>query len=413
MNYRPRLIEARVRAVAAHFPVVLVVGARQVGKTTLVRRLFGDDARSFVFDPVHDPYGAREDPELFLSQHAPRIILDEVQYAPDLLPVIKRRVDEDRSPGQYILTGSQNLALLRQVSESLAGRVGVVELEPMSLAERHGEAQAGGWLTDWLNGESDRLLGRSRVQRGDDESIARMLWRGGFPGLLDWPDELVPEFFDSYLRTYVERDVRVLGDLQAQTEFTRFLGLCGALSGQEVNRAKLGRDVNVTPQTATRWLGLLQATFLWQQLPAFAGNAVKRLSQTPKGYLGDSGLAAHLQRLPGPDSLEVSPLLGLLFETHVVGEIRKLVASMAPRPALYHWRSHGGAEVDLLLDWAGTLYPIEIKRSSQVSRRDERGFRALRETYPSLRFGPNLVIAAVDRPRWLSEETMLVPFDIA
>ena len=123
MNYRPRLIEARVRAVAAHFPVVLVVGARQVGKTTLVRRLFGDDARSFVFDPVHDPYGAREDPELFLSQHAPRIILDEVQYAPDLLPVIKRRVDEDRSPGQYILTGSQNLALLRQVSESLAGRV--------------------------------------------------------------------------------------------------------------------------------------------------------------------------------------------------------------------------------------------------------------------------------------------------
>jgi len=413
MEYRHRLIESRVRGLAEHFPVVLVVGARQVGKTTLVRHLFEDTARRFVFDPVHDTHGAREDPELFLSQHPPRLILDEVQHAPGLLPIIKRRVDEDQSPGQYILTGSQNLALLRQVAESLAGRVGVVELSPMSYAETLAQSRPGAWLLDWLSEKPEGILAGPRVTSEASSTIARMLWRGGFPGLLDWSDDLVPEFFDSYLRTYVERDVRVIGDLHALNEFTRFLGLCGALTAQEMNRSKLGRDVNVTPQTATRWLELLQATFLWVQSPAYAGNVIKRLSQKPKGYLADPGLASHLQRLPSPESLEVSPLLGALFETHVVGEIRKLAASMAPRPALYHWRTHAGAEVDLLLDWAGKLYPIEIKRAAQVSRRAERGFRALRETYPSARFGPNLIIAAVDQARWLSKDTMVMPFDQA
>jgi uncharacterized protein len=412
MKYRNRLIERRVQSLAKHFPVVLVVGARQVGKTTLVRHLFGDRARSFVFDPVHDPHGAREDPELFLSQHPPPLILDEAQYAPGLLPVIKRRVDEERGPGQYILTGSQNLALLRQVSESLAGRVGVVELAPLSHAEACGQARPGAWLEEWLSERHDPVLAGGRLD-SEPTSIARTLWRGGFPGLLDWHDELVPEFFDSYIRTYVERDVRVLADLRALDEFTRFLGLCGALTAQEVNRAQLGRDVNITPQTSARWLELLQATFLWHQSPAYSGNVVKRLSQKPKGYLADTGLAAHLQRLPGAESLEVSPLLGALFETHVVAEIRKLTASMSPRPALYHWRTHGGAEVDLLLDWAGKLWPIEIKRAARVSRSAERGFRALRETYPAARFGPNLIIAAVEEARWLSRETMVMPFDQA
>ncbi len=409
MNYRPRLLEARLRRVADHFPVVLVVGARQVGKTTLVQHVFGEVARSVVFDPVLDLFGARSDPEFFLDQHPAPLILDEVQYAPELLPALKRRVDA-HPDARYILTGSQNLSLLKQVSESLAGRVAVLELEPMTAAEGAGAGDQPTWLQRWFEDPASLLASRDRLATG---TLLRMLWRGGFPGLIAAPDDVVGEFHASYVRTYVERDIRVMGDIRDLTVFGRFLGMCAALTGQEINHSELGRDVGVTSQTAQRWLSLLRATFVWSELPAFSGNAIKRVSHRPKGHFSDCGLAVHLQRLSSPEALEVNPGLGHLFETFVVGEVRRMAAVAIPAPALYHWRTHAGAEVDLVLERDGWLWPIEIKCSANITRRHERGFHAFREAHPAARIRPNLIVAATTEPRWLSPETLIIPWDLA
>jgi predicted AAA+ superfamily ATPase len=252
MYYHRRLQERHLTELAQHFPVVLVTGARQVGKSTLVGHLFGARARSFVFDPVQDLFGARADPELFLNQYEPPLVLDEVQYATELLPGIKRRVDAHPGAGQYILTGSQNLALLKNIAESLAGRVAILDLEPMTGTERQATEQPAGWLLDWLN-RPEQVL-ESMPERRHGEKLYPALWRGGWPGLLDLPDTLVSDFLASYVRTYVERDVRLAGEAQDWRQFARFLALAAALTAQEVNHSQLGREVGVTPQTADRWL---------------------------------------------------------------------------------------------------------------------------------------------------------------
>ncbi|MCK6530920.1 ATP-binding protein [Myxococcota bacterium] len=408
--YLPRHIEARLARLAAAFPVVLVTGARQVGKSTLVARLFGDGARTFVFDALGDLTGARQDPEFFLEQHPPRLILDEIQYAPELLPGIKRRVDRDRAPGQYVLTGSQSFGLMKQVAESLAGRVGIVDLEPMTARERRGAGGERTWLEDWLaDPEAFTARPPDRAAKGD---LFRSLWRGGFPGVIGLDDDLVQDWCSSYTRTYVERDVRAHADVRDLAQFRRFFALCAALTAQEVNRSQLGRDVDVVPQTAERWLSLLRATFLWNEVPPWSGNTVKRLSQRPKGYLGDTGLAAFLQVVTSPRALEASPALGALFETAVVHDVRRMASSLTARPAIHHWRTHAGAEVDLVLERDGELWPVEVKCSASPGRRHEAGLRAFRESYPHRKVRRGLLIAAVPEVRALSRETTVVPWDL-
>ncbi|MBM3275512.1 MAG: ATP-binding protein [Candidatus Sericytochromatia bacterium] len=395
---------------AEHFPVLLLLGARQTGKSTLVGHLFGAEARSFVFDPVLDLHGARSDPEFFLDQHHPPLILDEIQFAPELLSGIKRRVDQNRAPGQYILTGSQTLAMLKHMSESLAGRVGVALLEPMTAQELAGRGGERPWLASWL--DAPEALSKAELAGPRVVPVFRALWRGGYPGLIGMPDDLVPDFFSSYVRTYVERDVSLLGDVRDQHQFGRFLGLCAALSGQEINHSELGRELSLSPQSAGRWLSLLTATYLWSETSPYSGNAIKRISKRPKGYLVDSGLASQLQRIGSPAGLETSPHLGAMFETMVVAEIRRMLAACAPSAGLFHWRTHAGAEVDVVIELDGELWPIEIKCTAQVTRRHEGGFKALRATYPRVRIRPNLIVAATSRITRVSEDTFSIPWHL-
>ena len=415
MEYRQRHLEGKLARLRRAVPVVLVLGARQAGKSTLLSHVAPDAAR-VVFDPVIDVGNARQDPELFLDQYPPPVILDEVQYVPDLLAVIKRRADEDRRPGQYLLTGSQNPMLLESVSESMAGRVAVLDLHFLSLAERCRQADTGdGWIEDLFEADAvARLVRRERLpSRGHESTLSARLWRGGFPGHLDHDDELLPDLFSSYMRTYVERDVRRVAAVDDAGLFARFVGLCGAHSAQEINHSQLGRELGITYHTAQRWLAVLRATFQWLEIPPFSNNPAKRVSRRPKGYFADTGFAAWTQRISSPAALMSNPVQGALFETHVVLDILKQTQAMRYPPRFHHWRQHSGAEVDLVLERDGVLVAVEAKSGARVSRGDTRGIRAFRENHPGQRHGVGVVVAAVKAPVLLGDDIVALPYDIA
>lgn len=407
-----------MRGYASSFPVLLVVGARQTGKSTLLSHLFGSNASQHTFDLVTDVGNARHDPDFFLDQHPGPLILDEIQYAPELISAIKRRVDRDPAPGQYFLTGSQNPALLKTVSESLAGRVMVLELSPMTDAELKGLAQPGcaTWVDALLasgSGEPD-LTAMERLPRDNaKDTLFRRLWRGGYPRLLSFDDSAVSDVLNAYFQTYVERDIRVLLDVKDEQQFGRFVALCAALTAQEINHSQLGREVGVTPQTADRWLSVLRATYQWTEVPGYHGNTVKRIVGRGKGYFTDCGLAAWFQRISSPEALSGHPSLGALFATHVIANLTARFRAMSTvAPALYHWRTRAGAEVDVLLERDGYFWPIEIKSAARVRDADARGIRAFRATYPHLRHAPGIVIAAVEGPGRLRDNILVLPYDL-
>ena len=387
----------------------MVAGARQVGKSTLLQHLYGGTADIVVFDPVVDVENARQDPDLFLDNHRTPLVLDEIQYAPEMVASLKRRIDQDRRPGQYILSGSQQWSVLSSVSESLAGRAAFLDLEGFCLAEAVGSERS--WLAAWIEDPKEFLKTNPRRLQMSHK-LYQQLWRGGLPDATLLDEAMIPDFHASYQRTYIERDVRLLADVSDWQLFGRFLRLCAALTSQEINRSHLGRELGVTPQTAARWLALLKATYQWFEVPAYAGNAVKRVTGKPKGYLADTGLACHAQILSSPAALGGHPLLGALFETAVVAEIRKHSAATATPPQLHHWRTSAGAEVDLLLERNGVFYPIEVKATSNPTRRDTTGITAFRKTYPHLRIACGLVIAPTAKIHQLSENDWTIPWDL-
>lgn len=404
MRYQHRRIEPTLKAYAGFFKVVLVTGPRQCGKSTLLDAVF-PGCRHFVFDPLLDLYGARKDPDLFLDNFPPPLILDEVQYVPELLSAIKRRVDGQDSPGQYLLTGSQNLAVLRGAAESMAGRVGLLELGHMTLREMEGRQDDTVSMFDaWMSSDGAELppAGEPMPRSGDRPSergipgrpIAEILWRGTMPGLLDAPDNLVPGFLDSYLGTYLERDIRALFPIGDLGDFGRLLRLAAALDGQEINFSQLGREIGVRPDTARRWLDLLSMGYQWLELPPWSGNAVKRVSGRPKGHFADSGLVCRLQGIGSPQALASNPRVGAIFESFVAHQIRRALLSDGVRPLIHHFRSSGGAEVDLVIQRNGKLLPVEVKYRSQPDGHDTRGLAAFRATYPDLCVPTGLVIHA-------------------
>lgn len=408
--YRPRLLTQRFRALRDAFPAVVVAGARQVGKSTLLRHLYEPGAEIVVFDPVVDVENARQDPDLFLNNHRTPLVLDEIQYAPELVASLKRRIDADRTPGQFILSGSQQWRVLTSMAESLAGRAVFLDLEGFCLAEEAGQPES--WLARWLSGP-EAFLADSTERLPTSRTLYEHLWRGSLPEATMLEEAVVPDFHAAYQRTYIERDVRLLADVADWQLFGRFIRLCAALTAQEINRSHLGRELGITPQTAGRWLELLKATYQWFEVPAYSGNAVKRVSGKPKGYLADTGLACHAQLLSSPTALGGHPQLGALFETAVSGEIRKHANAMPTPPSMFHWRSTGGAEVDLLLERDGVFYPIEVKATSAPSRRDTTGITAFRKTYPDLRIAPGLVIAPTEKILQLSNHDWAIPWDLA
>lgn len=406
-----RFLTTRLETLARAFPVVVVAGARQVGKSTLLNHVFGGQAEVVVFDPAQDIGNARQDPDLFLDNHPPPIILDEIQFAPELVAALKRRVDKDRRPGQYLLTGSQQWHVLRSLAESLAGRAVFLDLEGFCLGEVAQASEASAWLPAWMADPAGFVAGhRGRLDL--PYNPFELVWRGSLPEATRLPLAVLPDFWAAYFRTYVERDVRLLAEVSDWHIFGRFVRLAAALTGQEINHSQFGRELGVTPQTARRWLDLLTATFQWFEVPAYSGNAIKRVSGKGKGYIADTGFACWAQAISSPSSLGGHPLWGPLFETQIAGELRKQMSLLSPAPRLYHWRSAGGAEVDFLLERDNQFFPIEVKAKTRVARSDARGLRAFREAYPQLNVAPGLVIAPCERLERLSEDAVALPWDL-
>lgn len=392
------------------FPAVVIVGARQVGKSTLIKNTLAQDAEFVVFDPVVDVENARRDPELFFRNHRTPLVLDEIQYAPELIPVLKRRIDGNRAPGQYVLSGSQQWGVLKAVAESLAGRAVFLDLEGFTLAEL-GRSPGRPWLADWLD-DPEGFIERPGARLSLGTPPWEQLWRGFLPEAQRLPVEAVPDFHAAYLRTYVERDARLLAEVSDWQAFGRFARLAAALTAQEINHSQFGRELGVSPETARRWLAVLTATFQWHEVPSYSGNAVKRVSGKPKGYIADTGFACAAQAISSPGAVPSHPLWGPLFETAVAAEIRKACALLSPRPNLYHWRTHGGAEVDLLLERDGRFYPLEAKANSRPTRGDTTGMTAFRKTYPGLKVEKGLVIAPAEGMVRLSENDYAIPWDL-
>ncbi|MCK5528527.1 MAG: ATP-binding protein [Kiritimatiellae bacterium] len=409
MNYKKRILADKLCRLVEHFSVVVVCGARQVGKSTLLSHLFSD-WDTVVFDPVVDIGNARADPELFLSNHPVPLILDEIQYSPEVVSCIKRSVDRNKRPGMYILTGSQQWSVIKSISESLAGRAVFLDLEGFSLSEINEVAASPSWLERYLD-DPHKFVTGNHSKMAMNRTLYEQLWTGWLPEMDSIAEDLASDYFAAYIRTYIERDVRQLLDVIDWQQFGRFVQLMAALSAQEINFSQLGRDIGITPQTAKRWLTVLKATFQWYEIPAYHGNSIKKISSKPKGYFADSGLACHLGMISSATVLGGHPFTGAMFETAIVAEIRKLILPLSRKAEIYHWRLHSGSEVDILLERDNILYPIEIKLKSRPSRKDTSGISALRDNYSNRNIAPGLVISPTETFEQLTDTDYALPWN--
>ena len=336
----PRSLEPELRTLATHYPVVAVTGPRQSGKTTLCRKVFPQkpyvslealDVRDF----------AREDPRGFLAEHRSGAVIDEIQQVPELLSYLQTEVDETPAPGRFVLTGSQHFGLSQSISQSLAGRCGILTLLPPSLAE----------LREFKNAPAD---------------LFTLLWQGTYPRIYD---RSIPahRWLADYVTTYVQRDVRQIlnvGDLHA---FTAFLKLCAGRTAQEINLSVLGGDAGVSHNTARTWLSVLETSYIVHRLPAWQSNIRKQVVKAPKLHFFDTGLLCYLLGIREPGQLRLHPLRGAIFESWAVSEIFKAQVHRGLEAGLFHYRETRGLEIDLLVDRAGALDAVEIKSGETIS----------------------------------------------
>jgi hypothetical protein len=382
-------------------PVVVVTGARQTGKSTLVADLLPGRRAYHTLDDLDVRALAERTPDELVERPGP-MVLDEVQRVPDLLLAVKRAVDRERRPGRFVLTGSANLLLMKSVSESLAGRAAYLSLWPMTRQERLGHGRAGLWsaLLDHACEDWPEMLTTADLEPADWRMAAV---EGGYPvpavEYSDPTDRAI--WFDGYVRTYLERDLQDLSSIDNLVDFRRLMGAACLRLGQLVNQTELGRDVQLAQPTVRRWLNLLEASYQWVPLRAYAVNRTKRLIKTPKAYWSDTGLAMRLAGIENPT--------GAHLENLVLSDLLAWRESQLNRPGLYYWRTATGEEVDLVVERGADLLGIEVKATKRPRASDAKHLRTFRDEYGDSVRGC-LVLHGGDQVQWLGPRILAAPW---
>ena len=423
-----RTLETTLLQASQAFPVILLTGPRQVGKTTLLEQC--SDGRGYVtLDNLDDRALAKNDPALFLQRYAPPLIIDEVQYAPELFSYIKIAADKSKQKGLFWLTGSQKFHLMNNITETLAGRVAIIDMLGFSQAEMDGRAKK----TDpflptpqWIEASRAQCSGKQLIE------VYTRIWRGSFPAMWlplintdaqrqNTHDSAIPIpasttiasnmdrdlFYSAYIQTYIQRDVRDLAQVGDALSFLTFLKVAAARTGQLLNYAEMARDVGIDQKTVKSWISILEASGLIYLLYPYYNNITKRIIKTPKLYFLDTGLCAYLTNWSSAATLEAGAMSGAILETYLFCEILKSNWHNGKQANFYFYRDHDQKEVDLLIEQDNMLYPIEFKKTATPTLSSFKNFSTLKNLGRSI--APGAVVCLAETDTLLSKDVFVIP----
>lgn len=397
--YIVRNCEKTVEYMSERFPVVLVTGPRQVGKTTMLMKIAKKNRNYVTLDDPNARNMAINEPGLFLQRYEPPVIIDEIQYAPNLMQYIKLHVDENKKMGDIWMTGSQMFHLMKNVSDSLAGRVGILRMQGFSGAELDG------YDNEAFIMDSEKLI--SKVKERTPKSLKevyKMIYMGQMPGV--YSRDISPDiFYGAYINTYIQRDIKELTQVADEMLFLQFLTACAARTSQMLNLADIARDIGISAPTAKQWLSILITSGIVILIEPYFNNRMKRIIKSPNLYFMDTGLCAYLTKWNNPESLETGNMSGAFFETFVVSEVIKSYQNLGLQAPISYYRDKDKREIDLIIEQNNTLYPIEIKKSASPKKEAIKHFQVLNKSDVNVGTGAVICMAKdlvpLDKDNWL------------
>ncbi|UKH19743.1 ATP-binding protein [Actinobacillus pleuropneumoniae] len=403
MKLYSRQMKPLIEALIKQFPAVLVTGPRQVGKSTLLQHI-SEDYQYVTFDDPMLLSMTKNDPSLFMLNYSGKLILDEVQYVPELFSSLKLAMDKQKTSGLYLLSGSQAFHLMQNVTESLAGRVAVLKLQGFSLRE----IQQLDFSLPFIPNQ-DYLSAREKVAQSI-ENIWTIIHQGYMPRLYEQETNW-EIYYASYVSTYIERDVRSLTNVSSITDFTCFMVAIAARSGELLNYSNVAQEVGVSVDTIKRWTTILETSGIIYLLKPYSNNHLKRAIKTPKVYMLDTGLMAWLTKWLTPETISKGAKNGQFFETFVVSEIIKSFYNKGIEPPIYFYRDTNQKEIDLLIEYDRTLYPVEIKTSASPDKKMVKAFGILKDNLPEseITIGTGVIINQYPQRLWLAEDLVALP----
>ena len=401
-----RTLTPFIRNISSQFPVLLVTGPRQVGKTTLLEMCAQRSRQYVTLDDLNFRNIAQTDPKLFIQTFKPPVTIDEIQYAPQLLSYIKMEVDRNKQkPGMYWLTGSQKFTLMKGITESLAGRVAIVDLLGLSQAEMRGHPKTIPFLpvTKWLSKAK-----RKKTEKSNNiHSIYKKIWQGSFPKVVNMSVKQRNLYYRSYIQTYIQRDVRDVISISNNMIFYKFITALAARTGQLLNYTDLARDVGIDNKTAKSWLSVLETSGLVYLLQPWYSNINKRIVKTPKLYFLDTGLASYLTKWTDSKSLQAGAMSGHILETWIFTELLKSYWHAGEEAHFYYYRDMDQKEIDLLIETAEKFYPVEFKKTFTPSKNNIKHFSLIKKLRKKV--GPGALICFSERDIPLSKTVKAIP----
>lgn len=407
--YIARHMEKIVMALTEQYPAIMIVGPRQVGKTTMLEHLMAQEGRGrkkVTLDDLSERELAKTDPKMFFQLHKPPLLIDEVQYAPELFPYIKMMVDEQKNPGDFWMTGSQLFKMMEGVQESLAGRVALLHLSPLSQSEILGYADHAPFQVEF-----DLLAARQETRNVcDTPALFQRIYRGGMPALVTGKYDSASIFYSSYIDTYMERDVRRLSSGIDSLKFLRFLRAAAARTGQQVNYKGIADDAEIDQTTAKNWLHILEALGIIFLLQPYSNNVLKRTVSTPKLYFYDTGLVCYLTRWTSAETAMEGAMNGALLENYTVAEVVKSYQNSGLEPFLYYYRDADAKEIDLLLERDGKLFPVEIKKMATPPKKLTKVFELIDKS--PLQRGTGAILCMADKLGAFDQNNLIIPIPL-